>query len=249
MPYSKFKKSKFGYAKRKKSGKSKRGIARMSYRKRGKEVFLTPKGQIGLPKRIFAKLRYTETGLDVSTAAATYRSLKTFRAQSLYDPNYSDAGNQPLYFDQLSAMYSNYRVRGAKITCYLRTTTASNSCYEIKSLIFPSLGAVDVSGNAIKDVIATKHAKCIRWNIERGYNKSVKLSAYVNPNKFINLDPKHLDSSALYNANPVNNVMFNIIHDTSQGSSASAGVAAAIYMDVKIVYYCEFFNPITIASS
>jgi len=39
-----------------------------------------------------------------------------FRANSLFDPDYSFTGHQPLYYDQYSAIYKAYKVYGSKIT-------------------------------------------------------------------------------------------------------------------------------------
>lgn len=39
-----------------------------------------------------------------------------FRANSLYDPDFSGAGHQPMYFDEMSAIYNHWTVIGSKIT-------------------------------------------------------------------------------------------------------------------------------------
>lgn len=68
----------------------------------------------GFPEKMITTLRYVET-LTLTTTTGTTPGLKIFRLNSAYDPNYSDAGHQPLYYDQLAAIYSRYQVLGSKI--------------------------------------------------------------------------------------------------------------------------------------
>lgn len=58
-------------------------------------------------------LRYTE--LLTFTAAAGATGYHVFSANGLYDPSVSGVGTQPLYFDQLMAIYDHYTVLNARI--------------------------------------------------------------------------------------------------------------------------------------
>uniref|UniRef100_UPI004047FF53 hypothetical protein n=1 Tax=Aliarcobacter sp. TaxID=2321116 RepID=UPI004047FF53 len=83
-----------------------------------------------LPDRYFTKLRYSElAGATYSQAAgspATYQ----FRINSIYDPNYTGTGHQPLGHDELGALYNRYRVYGMryKITFINRSTSYQAEC-------------------------------------------------------------------------------------------------------------------------
>lgn len=69
----------------------------------------------GLPNVATVKLNYS-TGLAlVSTIGnqATY----TFRANSIFDPDFTGSGHQPMNFDVWAAQYNHYVVLGSKITC------------------------------------------------------------------------------------------------------------------------------------
>ncbi len=52
-----------------------------------------------------------------------------FRANSVFKPDFTDAGHQPLGFDQWSALYTNYIVRNAwmKVTVVTGTTPSTNT--------------------------------------------------------------------------------------------------------------------------
>lgn len=80
----------------------------------------------GFPASQMVKLRYVqEISLDpgVSGSVASY----VFRGNSLFDPDYTGTGHQPMLFDQYSAVYSTYQVLGAKITMSHIPNTANNT--------------------------------------------------------------------------------------------------------------------------
>lgn len=77
-----------------------------------------------LPMKFLAKHRYVEGGLSLDPGVA---SLGTYimNLNSLYDPNYTGVGHQPLGFDQMTALYSKYSVIGAKATIQVRNLDSS----------------------------------------------------------------------------------------------------------------------------
>lgn len=70
---------------------------------------------LGFPKRMTMTLRYADIG-TITTAGSGSISTFNFRANSLFDPNQTGVGHQPMYFDQMMAIYNHYIVIGSKIT-------------------------------------------------------------------------------------------------------------------------------------
>lgn len=67
---------------------------------------------LGLPLRIKVAHRYSTTALiDVGTSAFSYNHIS---CNSLYDPDRTNAGHQPYYFDQIAALYDHYTVIGSR---------------------------------------------------------------------------------------------------------------------------------------
>lgn len=66
----------------------------------------------GLPNKITATLKYCDQMFITSQYGAfqTYQ----FNLNGLYDPNYTQSGHQPMYFDQFMALYNHYHVIGCK---------------------------------------------------------------------------------------------------------------------------------------
>lgn len=78
---------------------------------------------VGFPKTLKFHHRYVETfSLTASGTAGIYR----MNANGMYDPNYTGTGHQPMYFDQLSAIYNHYTVIGSKITYRITPTAETN---------------------------------------------------------------------------------------------------------------------------
>lgn len=68
----------------------------------------------GLPKKMIMTHKYTDY-YNISSSTGLLQT-ELFRCNSLYDPSFSHTGHQPMYFDQLSALYDHYTVIGSKIT-------------------------------------------------------------------------------------------------------------------------------------
>lgn len=115
------------------TGRAKRMLAMSRARRTGRQSLIrarrmTKKNRtnvrlgLGFPKKITVTHTYHEqvnltTGVSGSTAA------NLFSCNSLFDPNTSGVGHQPLYFDQMSALYNHYTVIGAKIVVRCNKTT------------------------------------------------------------------------------------------------------------------------------
>lgn len=66
---------------------------------------------LGFPKKLMMTHKYSE--VIVPTCSSGALSTYTFSCNSLYDPNVTSTGHQPMYFDQLTALYDHYTVIGA----------------------------------------------------------------------------------------------------------------------------------------
>lgn len=69
------------------------------------------KSGLGFPKRMVMTHRYSEAG---SMTSSTTLGRYSFHVNSMFDPNHSGVGHQPLYFDQMAVLYNLYTVIGAK---------------------------------------------------------------------------------------------------------------------------------------
>lgn len=87
---------------------------------------LAPGKQWGFPNSIITKHRYAALQSMASSAGSLVRH--AWSANSIYDPDFTGTGHQPLYFDQYAAIYDQYVVLGAKITItFANRDTAKNA--------------------------------------------------------------------------------------------------------------------------
>lgn len=68
----------------------------------------------GFPKSMFTTLKFVHNG-SLNPGVAGANAIQVFRANSLYDPDYSGAGGQPRGFDQWMEIYDHYYVKRARI--------------------------------------------------------------------------------------------------------------------------------------
>lgn len=68
---------------------------------------------LGFPKKLCITHKYADKG--IMTCASGVMQTQLFVANGMYDPDYSGLGHQPIYFDEISALYDHYVVIGSRI--------------------------------------------------------------------------------------------------------------------------------------
>lgn len=183
------------------------------------------------------KLRYSET-VSVSGAAGGIGQYY-FRLNSLFDPNLTGAGHQPMYFDQFALMYKRYRVHGCHVTA--RFVNKSDTVDAKVALIdrsastaITSLHDEEERGSAIISVVGT------------GGSDVATLSRYYSMSKM--LGPEAMtqsDTQALNTANPT------LVWHMAVASQDATDVAQTTDVSclVTMVFYAEFLNMEAVAAS
>lgn len=119
-----------------------------------------------VPDKLIVKLPYYEEFVMNSNTNYTYNY---WRLNSIYDPNGTGVGHQPLGYDQWSAFYGRYRVIGAQFRITIVNTGTTPTKISLASVNGVYSGASDessmeqphtiqktVGGNGGKDVIEFK---------------------------------------------------------------------------------------------
>jgi len=70
----------------------------------------------GFPNTLITKLRYGDVFTKTSTTGAI--AFNTFVANSIFDPDVTGVGHQPMYRDTYATIYNQYVVIGSKITVH-----------------------------------------------------------------------------------------------------------------------------------
>lgn len=186
---------------------------------------------IGFPLTLSTKLTYSA---DVNFSGST-TVFHTFRANGLFDPDRTGAGLQPLYFDQLMAVYTHYRVNASKITVIPFNQNASSVTMSYFGLGYSQVGVPGISWEAfvaqpgtIRQLLPNATAGIGRKMTQFKKTKSVLSVKDVKDNA---------DLSGTSSADPVLQWYWVLCsHDWNTDNNALVGA------QVRITYYCEFWG-------
>lgn len=193
----------------------------------------------GLPTIKIANLRYVENVSITSTLGAIQRY--SFRANSIFDPNFTGIGHQPMGRDIWAQLYNNYVVLGSKITAKFTTTTSAGQNAAVGVMLDDnaSLSYSDYSGY----VEARKGSNRMMIGREA---KPITVVSKFSAKRFFNVvDVKDNidDLGAVIGNNPNNGAFFNVYYQDLTGSTSTINVS------VCIDYIVSFSEPHDIAQS
>ncbi len=84
----------------------------------------------------YVAFKYPSQALTITEAAAGAGASYTFAVNSVFDPDFSGAGNQPIGLDQWSQFYGRYRVRRLKYTIYLMNVAGTSNAQSVAGVYF-----------------------------------------------------------------------------------------------------------------
>lgn len=168
--------------------------------------------------------------------------LAQYRANSVYDPDYTGTGHQPLGFDQVAAWYNHYRVLGSKIrvTVLNGSTVAANACTAVgvylsdDTTVPTSWEHMAELGRGMQRLITTANSG--RASVRTGF--SVR--------KFFGPNIDKGNTSAPVTTNPAEEAYFNVY---AQAIDSSTTLGVNLQIKVEIEYTVDFFEPKDIAQS
>lgn len=100
--------------------------ARTTYQTKPRRLFLPRSISAPFPQKMTTTVKYAEF-ITVTNTAGFGRHL--FSVNSLFDPNHTGVGTQPLYFDQIMAIYNHYNVSASRCKISVMDAAAFNMVY------------------------------------------------------------------------------------------------------------------------
>lgn len=200
-----------------------------------------------MPNEKVLRMVYHDGPFTLDAGVFGTPATRQFRANSIFDPDFTGVGHQPLGHDQMAALYNRYIVIGSKITCkFWSDTTSSNQTAAVgimanddtTSGVIGNLSELLENGKLVHRFIS--HRADITHPITLTYRWSAK--------KWFNVkDIK--DNWTTYGAqigfNPSDGCTFDIFnHCTS-----TLADPPALYCWVKIEYLVIFSQPKELAQS
>lgn len=231
------------WRKRRRGGKRyRRGGKRRSrggWRRRGRghmqSSAIASLGSHGFPDTLRCQLNYKQR---IYTAPAATFGFQLMRGNGLFDCDITGAGHQPMYFDQLAALYNHYRVYASKaVVKVFNCTSGSLSGPPTRVCLITQDDTINPT--SMDTMVETTTAK-VKYLDGLGaatsqctlvqYGKSAKLLG------FKDLKDKE-DASALVTADPDEQWTYALCGESIDKTS---NVTFFSYWD--ITYYCEFYE-------
>lgn len=188
---------------------------------------------VGFPRSYYTKLVYYQT-LTFNSAAIQQN---IFRANSIFDPDYTGVGAQPMWHDEFALLYNRYTVYASKITASFIQKSGSGESAYTNVWVMPK--DVTTLALASDDAIETNRCKSSVLGPNTGGDGTATLSHYQNIANIIG-KPKSESSddilSAPFGSNPGRQSFWHVGAGTIDGLTN-----VNIYVKVKMVYYCRFF--------
>lgn len=124
-----------------------------------------------MPASSRGTLRYIQTGLNLD-AAASIPAKYYFRANDLFDPDYTGTGHQPMGFDQWMTLYNKFTVTSSKIKVVFNNTTD----YVSADYIVYCRKITSPDNNNLVDTLESAGCK---WRVMSKYSSPVLSDSYV----------------------------------------------------------------------
>jgi len=182
------------------------------------------KTSTGFPRELRIRHRYVQ--LNTFTSALGVTGTYDFSCNGMYDVDLTGAGHQPLYFDQLSAIYNHYTVVASKITVKCSTPNTANAAGTVFGIYInddttkPSANVSDLleQSSAVYRNIASGAGELVltkKWNAKENFGPAIG-------------DPNLQGSSS---ANPVEAQNFTCVFKSADTTST-----ISMYVIVTVEY-------------
>lgn len=189
----------------------------------------------GFPPKLNIKHRYHEI-FSLTTTAGGGVATQQFRCNGMYDPNVTGTGHQPLYFDQVAAVYDHFTV----LKSYLKLTLSTDQSNPQQVVVFLNDDStVTPSGMAsLQEQSSAKYT-----NVVAGMTTTLYLpwDAYKTFGGSV-LANDNLQGSA--SADPIEQQVYTVV-----GQAIDISKATNILVNAEIVYYAVWDEVRDIAGS
>lgn len=184
--------------------------------------------------RLHTMLRYTERITNSGIATRDY----LYNLNSLFDPNRTGGGHQPKGYDQISALYTRYRV----FKVHYRVTFTSTIGMPAMCVVAPTNSASGYSG--ADDAAETTFSQVCLVNVYQIKTISGAIDLPTLNGKSHVAYASDDTTQALINASPSEVQVLHVLQESVDASTNLAG-----YVLVELAFEAEFSDPVQLAQS
>lgn len=222
--------------------KSKKKTTKKTYRKKAtwSSRYNNLSVPSGMPSTRRAVLRYN-TSAQLSSTSGLMKNY-TMRANSVFDPDYTSVGHQPMGFDQWSLLFNHYVVLGAKMKVRFMNESGSTSAmppYYCGVLITDQVAFPYTNSSSV--IEAQKgNSKMSQWIYPSFITQNFSAKKYFN---VTDVRDNFDRLGASVTANPQEGAYYQI------WMAPVGSQTAAVTADITIEYIVEFCEPKDLAQS
>lgn len=217
--------------------KRKRG-GRRRFRRRTRRRIMRTKVLNGLnvlPDRVIVRLPYVEIFSITWGATNDY----VYSMNSIFDPDVTSTGHQPLGHDQWALFYQNYRVISCRWSVVMVQETNVAGFFLAVVPSNTSAGMTSWATAAETPRSRIFHSALGTRTIHARGKVNCRAIAGLTRGQYMN----NPDWSALMSAAPANQVYLHLVTTSAEGSSTEISV------QVKLTFLCELFNRVNLTAS
>lgn len=244
MAHRKFKKPRFtNFRKRRRRYVTKPNPKRGRISMRG---LTSPSANTVMPRTKTIRLTYYHTRDMAAQPTADVPASHTYRANGIFDPDYTGVGHQPRGFDQWASHYKKYRVISSKVTVLTNSTSSgtlmgiwTGNIADVPNIQLPPISGTRTDdfwerGDIRKSIMGSQTAGAPYKYLSAAWsNKSYKQG--------VTTDMK----SATVTNDPADNQVFRIY----KTGVTSTVLSPATSLVIRIVYQVQFFDPVPFGAS
>lgn len=224
-----------------KSFRRRRAVPRKKAVRRTRRANVAVSSSSPIPDRFITKMRYSSLHALVTGGAGPVTH--QFRINSIYDPDLTGGGHQPLGHDQFQTLYLRYVVRG--MSYVVTFTNQSTTDYADIAIVFhPNTSMASAMSTALESTY------CRRGVVgpETGSRNVLIMKGYMSVAKIRGISRTKVnnenDYNALFGANPIITPCMTLYAENQN-------VAAAIQVNARVdlVYYVSLYDRIALSQS
>lgn len=218
----------------------KKKFYKRKYQNRFKPInsrIITVPGKTVLPRELKTCFNY----VDKQTLTVTLGSASAYvyRANGMYDPNYTGTGAQPQMFDELMTFYTKFNVYGSSI----KVTALSSSSTEG----FDIYVAPIVDTTATYNFISATTIPGSKWQTIGPLNNSIAMiKNYANSSTITGLNPKDDTLQGTVGGDPASTWYWRI---GISGTNTSGTPSFSVYCTIELKFYTLLSLPTVVAQS
>ncbi|UYD39100.1 MAG: capsid protein [Wigfec virus K19_562] len=199
---------------------------------------------LGQPKRKTVIMPYS-TNVSLTSVVPGASQNYVMRANSIFDPDVTGAGHQPLSHDQWALFYNHYVVTYCTVTCeWINANAPGTAMYPqaIGIQINDDVNTLITGGAGISTALENKHIRyrfVPRTDKAEADSRTWKVKYRFSPLKFANRSKYSQDVRAAMGNNPTEQVMIHVF----AAPLSAADTVGTWYVNIHVAYTVELSEP------